>query len=209
MDLSVLLSFIGLSVLLTLTPGPDILFVITQSIARNHRDGMAVALGLCTGLLVHTTAAALGVSAILHQSAVAFQLLKVAGAIYLLWLAWQAWKGSRYASFGETTTPIQSSFFALYRRGVWMNLLNPKVSLFFLAFLPQFITSTGAPVAVQMTFLGLLFLVQALVVFLTVARVAQSLGKILFRNPAWAKPIERIKAVIYLWLGVRVALMER
>lgn len=207
MDSALLLSFIVLSVLLTLAPGPDILFVITQSIARSRRDGIAVALGLCSGLLVHTAAAAFGVSTLLHQSTVAFQVLKIAGAIYLLWLAWQAWRDSRHASFAETSS-VQLSFFALYRRGVWMNLLNPKVSLFFLAFLPQFITPTGAPVALQMSLLGLLFLVQALVVFIVVAWLAQSLGKILFRHPVWAKPIERIKAGIYTWLGIRVALLD-
>ncbi|MDR6224106.1 LysE family translocator [Desmospora profundinema] len=209
MDGMMILSFIGLAVLLTLAPGPDILFVITQSIASSRQAGIAIALGLCSGLLVHTVFAAVGVSAILHQSATAFQAVKMAGAAYLLFLAWQSWRTSRQASLKEASSAAGQGFIALYRRGVWMNLLNPKVSLFFLAFLPQFITPGGAPVSLQMMVLGLLFLAQALAVFVMVAWLAQRLGAALFRNPGWAKPIERVKAGIYAWLGIRVALLEQ
>ncbi len=114
--------------MLTLMPGPDILFVITQSIARRPGDG-----------IVHTTVAAFGISAILYQSSLAFQVVKVAGAIYLLYLAWQSLR-EKEGSDAAATAGRSRSFFALYRRGIWMNLLNPKVSLFFLAFLSQFVS---------------------------------------------------------------------
>jgi threonine/homoserine/homoserine lactone efflux protein len=112
------------------------MFVFAQSVAHGKKAGIATGLGLCTGLIAHTLAAAIGVSAILYQSSLAFTLIKIAGAIYLLYLAVQA--------FRENAQPEQQkvkpyTLKALYRKGIFMNILNPKVSIFFLAFLPQFV----------------------------------------------------------------------
>ena len=132
-----LLYFIAASVALTLLPGPDILFVLSISISQGKKAGIATASGLCTGLLFHTTAAALGISALVYSSAIAFTIVKYAGALYLIYLAFKALKesGTSFSSFEvkETDVPL------LYKRGIVMNLLNPKVSLFFLAFLTQFV----------------------------------------------------------------------
>ncbi|WP_406660733.1 LysE family translocator [Methanolobus sp. ZRKC3] len=127
---SQLLYFLGASVAITLLPGPDIIFVLMQSISKGKMAGMATASGLCTGLLFHTTAAVLGVSAIIYRSALAFSALKYAGAIYLLYLAYKALKegGELIAS----DTALDTNLSLLYKRGIFMNLLNPKVSLFFL-----------------------------------------------------------------------------
>src|SRR5690606_38881227 len=137
MDAWLMLSYLGAAVLLTIMPGPDNLFVLAQGIVTGARAGIATSLGLCTGLLVHIVAATLDVSAIIYQSALAFAIVKYAGAAYLLYLA--------YKSFRDKSSIVQlngergRSRIALYRRGIIMNVLNPKVSLFFLAFLPQFV----------------------------------------------------------------------
>ena len=144
MEVSSLIYFIAVSMLLTIAPGPDILYVITQSITQGKRAGIATALGLCTGLIVHTTAAAFGASAILQQSAIAFQILKYAGAIYLFFLAWKAFREKEHSLSGMTTK--NKDVASLYRQGIYMNILNPKVGLFFLAFLPQFVNSKAGNV---------------------------------------------------------------
>ena len=160
-----LAAFLAVSVALTAAPGPDVLFLVSQGLAGGSRAGLYVAMGLSSGLLVHTTLAALGVSAIFMASPAAFNILKLAGAAYLLWLAIGAFRerpaaGSKTALFGDGA--------ALYRRGVIMNLLNPKVALFFLALLPQFVSSSKGGVKAQMAILGLVFMAQVIVVFGTI-----------------------------------------
>lgn len=209
MDWTNLLTFTGISVMLTLMPGPDILFVIAQSITHSRRDGIAVALGLCTGLVVHTTAAAWGVSALLYHSSVAFQALKWAGALYLFVLAFQALREA-----GETGVSMEPSlrrrtFAALYRRGILMNLLNPKVSLFFLALFPQFVSPEAGPASLQMLTLGAVFIAQALLVFTIVSMIAHRIGRNALNSVTTAKWINRTKAGIYALLGARLVFMEK
>lgn len=127
--------FISAAVLLTLMPGPDILFVITQSITRGRKAGMVFAAGLCTGLIAHVTAVSLGVSILLMSSPVAFTMLKFAGAAYLLYLGVKAFLARRENHFELSGDAAVSG--KLYRKGILMNILNPKVILFFLAFFPQ------------------------------------------------------------------------
>ncbi|SFM80145.1 LysE family translocator [Methanolobus profundi] len=202
-----LLYFIAVSVALTLLPGPDILFVLTQSISQGKKAGMAIAFGLCTGLLFHTTAAALGVSAILYSSAVAFSILKYAGAIYLLYLAYNAIREEgTLASLGslrETELPL------LYRRGIFMNILNPKVSLFFLAFLPQFVSVDSGNIPMQMVFLGAVFFLQAIVVFFIVSFFAGMIGNRIMERPGLGKKINWAKAGIYSVIGIELALSHQ
>lgn len=131
---SQLVYFIAASAALTILPGPDILFVLTQSISQGKKAGVVTASGLCTGILIHTTAAALGISAIVYRSALTFEIIKYAGAAYLLYLVWHALKESDELIF---SAPVrETDTFALYRRGIFMNALNPKVAIFFLSFLP-------------------------------------------------------------------------
>lgn len=135
------LTFLGLSILLSLSPGPDNVFVLMQSATRGRKAGLLVTLGLCTGLLGHTAAVALGLAAILAASATAFTVLKLAGATYLVYLAWGALRapvGQLASGSAPTLRPWR-----MYRRGVVMNLTNPKVGIFFLAFLPSCLSSCG------------------------------------------------------------------
>ncbi len=167
MGIGTIFSFLGVAVLLTLAPGPDILFVIAQSLSQGKQAGIATALGLCTGLLVHISAATLGVSAVIYQSALAFAIVKYAGAAYLLYLAWQAFREKDSSlAFGRQKPMAYAS---LYKKGIVMNVLNPKVSLFFLALLPQFVDPSEGRVPQQMLLLGAVFLAQALAVFTLVS----------------------------------------
>ncbi|MCZ8523874.1 MULTISPECIES: LysE family translocator [Paenibacillus] len=207
MDPGYLISFTAVAVLLTLAPGPDLLFVIAQSLANGRRAGIATGLGLSTGVVAHTFAAALGLSALLYNSVVLFQLVKIAGAAYLLYLAWMAWREGTQAS-GLARPPVQPAW-ALFRRGILMNVLNPKVSLFFLALLPQFVTPGGGQPAMQMLVLGALFLVQAMVIFTLVALCSGWLARKLTGGSGMPPWIHKAKAILYAALGLRLVFSQR
>ncbi|WP_229392395.1 LysE family translocator [Methanosarcina sp. DH2] len=199
--------FIAASAALTILPGPDILFVLTQSISQGKMAGVSTATGLCTGILVHTSAAALGISALIYKSALAFEIVKYAGAAYLLYLAWQALRES-----GElvSSTPVrETDNFALYRRGIFMNVLNPKVALFFLAFLPQFINVESGNVPLQMIFLGVVFLIQAWLIFSAISVFAGTIGDKIVQKPGIGRYINWGKAGIFTIIGVKLALSHK
>lgn len=208
MDVMNILYFVGVSILLTLMPGPDILFIISESMSKNRKTGIYIAFGLCTGLIVHTMAAALGISAIFYHSAVAFQIVKLAGALYLFYLAWQSLQSKRGDNTNNPFQSEQQPFLKLYRRGILMNVLNPKVSIFFLAFLPQFVSPQVGSVPFQMMVLGIIFTIQALVVFSIVSILANHLGKFILKNEKTVL-ISRVKAGIYTLLGARLVFLDR
>ena len=156
--LETLIAFFGVAVILALTPGPDNIFVLLQSAQRGWRAGLAVVVGLCAGILVHTAAVALGLAALFAASAVAFTVLKFCGAAYLAYLAWGALRApAAVASQDNGPTPAASpvSLWRMAGRGVVMNLTNPKVLVFFLAFLPQFADPALGGVAPQLMVLGM------------------------------------------------------
>lgn len=204
---SQLLYFLAASVALTFLPGPDIVFVLTQSISKGKLAGIATAFGLCTGLLFHTIAAALGVSAIIYRSAIAFTALKYLGAVYLLYLAYKALKEGGELISADTVKDTSASL--LYKRGIFMNILNPKVSLFFLAFLPQFVDASSVNIPLQMIFLGSVFLIQAMVVFTAVSFFAGHIGSHIMKKPHLSKYINWIKASIFSIIGIELALSHQ
>ena len=199
--------FIAASVALTLLPGPDILFVLSISISQGKKAGIATASGLCTGLLFHTTAAALGISALVYGSAIAFTIVKYAGALYLIYLALKALKES--GTFFSSIKVKETDMFLLYKRGILMNLLNPKVSLFFLAFLPQFVSTGSGSIPMQMIFLGVVFLFQALFIFFLVSIFAGFIGSRIMEMPNAGKYVNWAKAGIFSIIGVELALSGR
>ncbi|SFS70383.1 LysE family translocator [Marininema halotolerans] len=202
-----IIQFLGVAILLTIMPGPDNLFVIAQSISHGKKAGVTIALGLCSGVIVHTLAAALGISAILYSSAFAFQVIKYAGAAYLLYLAWQAWREPSGAFITGEAPALQSG--ALFRRGILMNVLNPKVSLFFLALLPQFVTPGTPDAPLHMIILGLVFMIQAIIIFSGFALFAGSLRKWLLNRPQAGVVVKVGKVMLYAVLGLRLAFVER
>ncbi|WP_125154327.1 LysE family translocator [Clostridium rectalis] len=208
MDGSSLFYFITTAMLLTIIPGPDIIFVITQSISQGKKAGIATAFGLGSGIIVHTTAAALGVSAILHKSAIAFQILKYLGALYLLFLAWKALKEKEEFMLSKSNN--KENLLTLYKRGVFMNILNPKVALFFLALLPQFVdTQAIIIVPIQMIILGIIFMIQAVSIFTVVSIFAGNFGSKLLNNSKVFKYISVVKASIFAFIGIKLALSSK
>jgi threonine/homoserine/homoserine lactone efflux protein len=206
-DSQTLLVFFSTAMLLALAPGPDNLFVIAQSAQNGRTAGFAVTLGLCTGLIGHTMAVAFGLAAIVRASAMAFTILKGAGALYLLYLAWQAWRAGSVAENTEDSPALSGR--ALYRRGIIMNLTNPKVSLFFLAFLPQFADPRHGSMTLQFLQLGSLFILATLLVFGALSIVAGGLGDRFRRSPSALKLVNRVAAAVFVTLAVKLAISER
>lgn len=207
-------AFFITSILLALAPGPDNIFVLTQSVLRGRTAGLLVTLGLCTGLLVHTTAGALGVAAIFQASALAFTVLKFAGAAYLLYLAWLSFRSpvqEKPVEEQEKPGVQQESLTAaqLYRRGIIMNITNPKVSIFFLAFLPQFADPARGSLTLQMLLLGVVFIISTVLVFGGVALAAGSLGEWLGKSGRTQKIMNRVAGVVFIGLAIRLATVER
>ncbi|AQQ54572.1 LysE family translocator [Planococcus lenghuensis] len=207
MDLTSVISFLGAAVLLTLMPGPDNLFVLAQSIAQDKKAGIATALGLCSGLIAHITAAAIGISAIVYQSAVAFAIVKYAGAAYLLYLACQSFRAGG-GSF-DLKARRALDYPSLYKRGVIMNLLNPKVSLFFLALFPQFIDYSAGSISLQMIGYGFLFIIQALVIFSLISVFAGEIGRFLNRSPAMSRKLNVLQGALFTLIGISIAFGEK
>ena len=203
----ILLLFISASLALAVAPGPDNLFVLSQSALFGSRSGLLVTLGLCTGLLLHIAAATLGVAAIFQTSPLAFNLLKAVGAAYLVFLAVQAFRAG--AAGLEAGSHSGSGARTLYVRGIIMNVTNPKVALFFLAFLPQFTDGARGSVALQMLLLGSFFMVSTLLVFGAVAYFAGFLGDRLQRSGALQKKLNRVAGTIFIGLAVRLLVAER
>lgn len=199
------------SIALGLAPGPDNIFVLTQSALYGRMAGLLVTLGLCTGLIVHTMAVAFGVAVIFQTSELAFSALKVIGAAYLLYLAWGAWKAgaSPLPQEGAQNQPNALSYKKLYLRGIVMNLTNPKVAIFFLAFLPQFADPAQGSIPLQMLLLGLLFIVASLLVFSAIAWGAGVLGQKLRRSSRWQQIMNRTASLIFIALAIRLATTER
>lgn len=198
-----LLTFLFASVLLALAPGPDNIFVLTQSALYGRKAGILVTLGLCTGLIVHTSAVAFGVAAIFAASAAAFTALKIIGALYLLYLAWLAFSAPASQLGNRKADRLSSA--QLYRRGIIMNVTNPKVSIFFLAFLPQFAAPENGPVARQIFILGALFMLVTLVVFGGVALLAGTLGALLNQSPKAQVTLNRLAGSVFAALAIKLA----
>jgi threonine/homoserine/homoserine lactone efflux protein len=197
-----LIAFTLASALLSIAPGPDNIFVLMQSALYGKRSGIFITLGLCTGLIVHTAAVAFGVAAIFHTSVVAFTALKIVGAVYLAYLAWQAFRAA--ASKLETTRSNLRSVGALYRRGIIMNITNPKVTIFFLAFLPQFASPEQGALAPQIFILGGVFICVALIIFCTIALAAGSLGSWLQTSPKAQIYLNRIAGTVFAALAFKL-----
>ncbi|MFC3152993.1 LysE family translocator [Litoribrevibacter euphylliae] len=194
--------FFTASILLSLSPGPDNIFVLMQSITQGPKAGMITTLGLCTGLLVHSTAAVLGVAVIFQTSEIAFTVLKLLGAAYLIYLAWGAFRAKSTALEGANQ-PV--SLKKLYFRGILMSITNPKLSIFFLAFLPQFVEPAAGAVSLQMLQLSVIFIVAALLVFNAIALMSGHLRDSLAKSDKAQTFLNRMAGVIFVGLALKLA----
>ncbi|MBX9834882.1 MAG: LysE family translocator [Burkholderiaceae bacterium] len=204
-----LLAFFGICVLLALTPGPDNIFVLLQSAQRGWRVGMCVVLGLCAGLCVQTAAVALGLAAVFAASALAFGLLKWCGSAYLAWLAWQSLRAPLSAQQGAGVATHKEAAARMVGRGVVMNLTNPKVLVFFLAFLPQFADPARGSMAGQIMLLGFVFMLASLLVFGAIACFSGAFGTLLQGSARAQKILNRAAAAVFLALAARLLLVQR
>ncbi len=202
-----IITFFTTSLLLALAPGPDNIFVLTLSILRGRLAGIIVILGLCTGLIIHSSAVALGVAVIFQISAVAFSLLKFIGAGYLVYLAWQAFHAA--AKKIQSNSDEEVNYWKLYYRGIIMNITNPKVSIFFLAFLPQFVDPSRGLVSLQILLLGCLFILATIIVFGSIALLSGTLGQWFKRTDHIQKILNRIAGTVFLGLALKLITTER
>ena len=202
MPFDLLLLFFGTSILLCLIPGPDNIFVLSLSLVFGSRAGLLVVLGLCTGLIFHTSLVALGLAAIIATSEQLLILIKVVGMSYLLYLAFLSWKDSGRIN-AEKPMELLSSW-QLYRRGIIMNSTNPKVALFFLAFLPQFVDVSYGAMSSQIMLLGLLFMLSTILVFGAVALLAGFYSERLNQSAQSRIILNRSVSVIFVLLAMNL-----
>jgi threonine/homoserine/homoserine lactone efflux protein len=204
-----ILLFMIAALALNLSPGPSILYILSRSIAQGRAAGLVSVLGLATATLTHAAAMALGLSAILLYSPLAFAVVKYLGAAYLIYLGIGALfsRGAFATAAARRAAPL--SLGAVYRQGVVTDLLNPKVALFFVSFLPQFVDPVAGSPTLQILFFGLLFHVTGVPVNLVVALVGGRFATLLARRPGWARIQNWIAGTVLVGLGLRLALSEQ
>lgn len=203
-----LLVFFLASLVLAITPGPDNLFVLAQAAQKGKKAGITITLGLSTGIIVHTSAVAFGVAALFQASTLAFSILKTIGAGYLLYLAYLSFTANSEEGKASRKA-VELSTMQLYRRGIVMNVTNPKVSIFFLAFLPQFTDPQHGPLVLQFFILGALFILSGLIVFGCISVLAGQLGEYLRRSTHAERYLNRLAGTLFVGLAIKLALTEK
>ena len=203
----IVLTFFAMAMLLAISPGPDNIFVLTQAALYGRAAGAATALGMTTGLFAHITAVALGVAVIFKTSETAFTALKLIGAVYLLYLARGAFRATALHTGGQGRPFV--GYAALFRRGIIMNVTNPKVTLFFLALLPQFADPARGPVSLQIILLGLLVQLSTVIVFGGVAFLGGALAARVNNSPRAQVWINRLAGYIFIGLAAFLIFAQR
>ena len=204
MDTSSLGVFVAASVALLIVPGPAVLYIVGRSLRHGRAAGFLSVLGICTGTLLHVVAAALGLTALLRASPIAFSAIRYAGAAYLVWLGVQALRSGERSIATESAS--HDGALQIFRQGVLVNVLNPKTALFFLAFLPQFVNPARGAVGGQVLFLGGLFVVLSLVSDSAYAFLAGTFGRYLQRDPRFWRSQRYVTSGIFVALGLLAAL---
>src|SRR5215212_3402175 len=195
--------FICVSWALILAPGPDMIYVMTRGMAHGRSAGMLSAIGVVCGILVHTTAAAFGLTLLLQTSAFVFLIVKFIGAAYLITLGIKAWRDQRALQLQTSTSVAKPG--VLFWQGVLSNVLNPKIAIFFLAFLPQFVDKGGNQVTLQLAILGITFACFGLCFLLVVGYSSGTIGRWLTYQPRYAQFFQRLAAGMLIGLGIRLA----
>jgi threonine/homoserine/homoserine lactone efflux protein len=201
--MEILFSFIVATIVLACSPGPDNIFVLTQSIVNGKKHGLATVFGLMSGCIIHTTLVAFGVSVIIKENEGLFFIIKLFGACYLLYLAYQVYKSDPKIVFSiekiQQKTTIQ-----LFKTGFLMNVLNPKVTIFFLAFFPQFLFSKTLSTILQFYILGLVFIVVSFCVFGTIAILAGSISNYLKQHKKTGVYLKWAQIVVFVLIAVLI-----
>ncbi|OKP05401.1 LysE family translocator [Xenorhabdus eapokensis] len=208
LSIETLVTFISISIFLCFLPGPDNLLVLSQSAINGYKSGIFITIGLCIGLIIHTSLVSLGIAAIIQANTVAFEIIRLFGVFYLSHLAWGAFKArpihlkSNTNSFNDTKK--------LIKKGLFMNLSNPKVIIFFLAFLPQFTTDNAItiPVSLQLLYLGLLFAIIAFIIFSLISYLSGFLNKAISSKPSIQIIFNRITCLIFIALAINLCISQ-
>ncbi len=200
--------FLGTSVLLILVPGPDIIFTITQGMSSGRKAGVLTAMGLALGNVVHTTAAAFGISVIFKTSQTAFFILKIMGALYLFYLAYKAFKGRNAQPEPLEKAAAQKGALSLVAKGFLMNVLNPKVAIFFLAFLPQFVNEGRGSVPLQIIVFGFIFIVLVMIIFGMLGYFAGTMGQKLARSGGFTRVMSYLSSFVFVGLGIKLVMLQ-
>ena len=203
------LLFFSAAFALNLSPGPDLIYILTRTVAQGKKVGMASSLGVGVGALVHVFAAALGLSAILATSAVAFSIVKYIGAAYLIFLGIKSFlTAGRKFQAPSARMPRISPWLA-FKQGVLVDVLNPKVAIFFMAFLPQFVRHDLGHASVQIILLGILVILMGIVVELAFIIAAGQTTRFFRENPKISVLLDRVVGTVFIGLGIRLALAGR
>ncbi|APY00685.1 LysE family translocator [Lacinutrix venerupis] len=208
MNIETLLAFVVATSALAISPGPDNIYVLMQSIVNGTKYGLATVCGLISGCLVHTTLVAFGVSAIIKENDLLFFIIKCLGAAYLLYLAFKVYKSDAKVELNDTAVP-KKSMWQLFKQGVIMNVLNPKVSIFFLAFFPGFLFSETLSSVKQFYILGLLFMATSFILFSLVAILAGSISTYLKSHKNIGLFLKWLQIVVFVGIAIFIFFSEK
>jgi threonine/homoserine/homoserine lactone efflux protein len=200
--------FIVSGLLLNLIPGPDNLLIVARSVTQGWRAGVAAALGIGTGTMVHVLAAAVGLSAILATSATAFMVVKYLGAAYILWMAISLLRSKRQAP-GEQPRLAALPYRRIFGQGFLTNVLNPKVAIFFLAFVPQFIDAAAPDKALAFVILGCIFNINGMLWCFSLALFSALVSARIKVSPSVSLWLNRVTGGLFVWLGIKLALSKQ
>jgi threonine/homoserine/homoserine lactone efflux protein len=200
-----LLPFLTASILLTLSPGPDIMYVLVKSLSNGIRAGILTTLGLISGIIIHTSLVAFGVSAILKESETVYLIIKIFGACYLFFLAFKVWTAEVKINI-QSGPDRRTRDISLFKRGFIMNVLNPKVTIFFLAFFPGFLWDTSENTIQQFFILGTIFMFQAFIIFGTVAVLAGKIASYLNHHSNAGIIFKWLQIFVFTGIGIFILL---
>ena len=202
------LLFFSAAVAINISPGPDMIYILSKTIAQGRKIGIASSLGVCSGALVHVFAAAFGLSAIIATSAIAFSVVKYFGAAYLIYLGVQALRSKGVSFDIPVKKQVQSTFWKAFRQGALIDILNPKVAIFFMAFLPQFVRPELGRTSAQILILGILVILVAVVIESFIVLTAAQTTNFFRNNRHFSTLLDRVLGSVLIGLGIRLALID-
>lgn len=208
MNFEILYTFMIATIALSISPGPDNIYVLMQSMVNGKKYGLATVAGLMTGCLVHTTLVAFGVSAVIQQSELLFLVIKLAGALYLLFLAYKVWKSNTSIQFSENTVE-KKSIGQLFKQGFIMNVLNPKVSIFFMALFPGFLFNEELSNVIQFYVLGFIFIIISFLVFGGIAIAAGYISDYVKDNSKVGLFLKWLQIIVFIAIGIFILFSEK
>jgi threonine/homoserine/homoserine lactone efflux protein len=199
--------FLLTSLVVVLVPGTGVIYTVSTGLVQHWKASISAALGCTLGIIPHLVASILGLSAILHMSALAFQVLKIVGSLYLLYLAWSMWRDTGNLSLDQS--PQENGTFQIALKGILINILNPKLTIFFFAFLPLFVTPNAPSPTQEMLSLSIAFMLMTFVIFVLYGILASWVSKYIINSPKAHKGIQRLFAVIFAVLAVKLAFSDQ